>query len=807
MHLLKYSIITALITLSISQAQETPDPIDRIYTGDIVLLNASDVEEFADVVRLNGNLYFGLSLPPRTRFDDFQLRVVTGDFHIRGTNTFDALRSDDFPALDSIGGDLLITDNKQLREINSFANLDTISGNCSVANNKQLTTLQGFANLKYANNFSVLNNPRFIWFPAETDAANSFRSLVRITQSIMVLNNASDMPSAQLILPTFDRLIEVGDLIQISQNPHLRKIASFQALTSVGSLIIQNNTALTELKDLPEISMINALTLRNNPRLDRCCATLEQLTSPDLVAKPTLSDNMPDCNIIFGSCPVFALAQPAEPLSPTGGTYIIPITTNVRWQVAAEYPDGVDEWITIAPAAGKGDAEITLTYGNNNMTEGFAPRAVQIRIEALREDGLLFSPRRRETLDLEQISSQAILALTQPMDDNGEERPVILPSTEGSASATFISNVPWLASIEYAEEVATSDPWVTIRSDLSGSTGASVMFDHELNPNNEARKSTLSIAGAGIVTTVDLVQAAGPPRLEVTPPRLNILSTTQRISFDIDTNLSFKITTEYPRGSIAWLTPTEGDVSDATTERIVFLLNQNITAYTRTATIRIQGGTIQRTFAVQQAGTRPFIGSSRAIAIGAGIRLNRATFTFTVPTLAPAEPSFIVFLQSSLRWRRVVEYPENTAPWLPVVTPESDFYEAILRVLYESNFHSQTRTAKITIIGTNLDGTPFDPPTQFVINVRQLGISRILGTPKPVTNNLNIGPNPVKDNLQLRTDTPLRLLIYDVAGNQVLTQQISSGNTTVDLSYLPNGVYVLHAEVAGRRHQQRLIKQ
>lgn len=80
-----------------------------------------------------------------------------------------------------------------------------------------------------------------------------------------------------------------------------------------------------------------------------------------------------------------------------------------------------------------------------------------------------------------------------------------------------------------------------------------------------------------------------------------------------------------------------------------------------------------------------------------------------------------------------------------------------------------------------------------------------------IRNDVYIGPNPTQGQLTIRLSvwnesTTCHLLLSNIAG-QVLTEQtMSSIETTLDLSSLSNGYYILQVEVNGEKNTYKIIK-
>lgn len=66
-------------------------------------------------------------------------------------------------------------------------------------------------------------------------------------------------------------------------------------------------------------------------------------------------------------------------------------------------------------------------------------------------------------------------------------------------------------------------------------------------------------------------------------------------------------------------------------------------------------------------------------------------------------------------------------------------------------------------------------------------------------------PNPAMNELTIVTPEPTRLLLYDVTGKIVKSEQVTSTQTKWDVSLLPNGTYILGTS-RGEMHVVRIVK-
>jgi CubicO group peptidase (beta-lactamase class C family) len=81
------------------------------------------------------------------------------------------------------------------------------------------------------------------------------------------------------------------------------------------------------------------------------------------------------------------------------------------------------------------------------------------------------------------------------------------------------------------------------------------------------------------------------------------------------------------------------------------------------------------------------------------------------------------------------------------------------------------------------------------------------GIPDDISNkdiNINIYPNPAKDRINIQCDQHIvELFIYSLTGKEIL---IEMGNTNIDISTLPSGIYILEARTEEGIVRQKFVK-
>ncbi len=74
----------------------------------------------------------------------------------------------------------------------------------------------------------------------------------------------------------------------------------------------------------------------------------------------------------------------------------------------------------------------------------------------------------------------------------------------------------------------------------------------------------------------------------------------------------------------------------------------------------------------------------------------------------------------------------------------------------------------------------------------QLGSDLFLSVDEPVTSTITVGPNPSSGRLIVSNIGALKanFILYDLTGSIVEQEKLNSGSTSIDLTQLPNGMYI-----------------
>ncbi|MFD2727310.1 T9SS type A sorting domain-containing protein [Hyunsoonleella rubra] len=84
-----------------------------------------------------------------------------------------------------------------------------------------------------------------------------------------------------------------------------------------------------------------------------------------------------------------------------------------------------------------------------------------------------------------------------------------------------------------------------------------------------------------------------------------------------------------------------------------------------------------------------------------------------------------------------------------------------------------------------------------------------LSTDDFTSNSFKIYPNPAHSELRLELSSNrnnAEIEVFDILGKKVLAQSISNLNSTIDVSQLNGGAYILRATIEGQSQSQRFIK-
>lgn len=171
-----------------------------------------------------------------------------------------------------VSGELVVSNNASLLSLSGLNNLTQIDsdGSIEIIDNASLLSLSGLNNLTWLDDdcgIEIINNASLV-------SLSGLNSLTRLDEDgyIKIINNAS-----LVSLSGLDSLVSVGEdgYIRIAHNPSLISLAGLGSLEEIdeGSLYIHNNSALVSLTGLEKLDDVQKIYIDGNSSL----TTLEGL--------------------------------------------------------------------------------------------------------------------------------------------------------------------------------------------------------------------------------------------------------------------------------------------------------------------------------------------------------------------------------------------------------------------------------------------------------------------------------------------------------------------------------------------------
>lgn len=117
------------------------------------------------------------------------------------------------------------------------------------------------------------------------------------------------------------------------------------------------------------------------------------------------------------------------------------------------------------------------------------------------------------------------------------------------------------------------------------------------------------------------------------------------------------------------------------------------------------------------------------------------------------------------------------------------------------NILTTSRTATIAIVGDSI--------SPIYIPITQSGTNQFNNIPNLLSLGFNIYPNPTTDKLIITNDYPSEITevkIYDLTGKIVLTDQMKTTKTEIDLTKLTQGVYMVQIETSRKIIRTKIMK-
>ncbi len=243
---------------------------------------------------------------------DQSVTTINGSLYISGTTSLptDITDLSNLSNLTSIDGEVIITNNNQLTNIDGLSNISSV-GSLFITSNKALPNLDGLSNLISVGDQMVI---------IDNDKLANIDSLSKLT----ILNNVSIIENKSLTnIDGLINLTSVGEAVGIIQNRALVNLDGLSNLSSVdGVVAITGNVKLTNVNGLSNISNIGEwlqivgndslrhldglynlnyiggdLEVSGNLSLTDCCGIQNLLSTPGAIGGDIIMfDNPFDCS-------------------------------------------------------------------------------------------------------------------------------------------------------------------------------------------------------------------------------------------------------------------------------------------------------------------------------------------------------------------------------------------------------------------------------------------------------------------------------------------------------------------------------
>ncbi len=262
-----------------------------------------------------------------------------------------------------------------------------------------------------------------------------------------------------------------------------------------------------------------------------------------------------------GAAPLLAVT-PAMIVVGAGETSAqLEVSSNALWTVTTDSPD----WLTVTPE-GMGDGIISATFTQNDWAEE------RVAIITIATEGL-----EPVFVSLVQEAAEASLAVTPSA--------ISVDANAGNAIYTVASNFSWSA--------VSNASWVSVGG---GSGTGDLTAVYEANLTLDGRNAQITVSGAGLEQTVELMQEAGSPMLEVNPGNIEVDKLAGSVQIDVISNTSWTAAADS-----AWLSVTPEGTGNGT---ITASYQANPYSGQRQSVITVSAeGAGPRTIIISQSGT------------------------------------------------------------------------------------------------------------------------------------------------------------------------------------------------------------
>ena len=226
--------------------------------GDVTVNTQAQVDNFKilypNCIQITGNLNI-TDNSNITNLNGFSnLENVTGQINIVRNTAL--VNLDGLQNLKSVGGNFWIADNSTITKINSFNKL-TSAGQMYIGDHKELTEISGYTSMNSLPTIRIENNPKL-------NLINLTNTLTQINGIVNVINN----PILQTIT-AFGNVPIINGALTIENNALLSNLLAFSQLSSVSEILIKNNASLTHVDALNKLTALNgSLQIIGNNKLN-----------------------------------------------------------------------------------------------------------------------------------------------------------------------------------------------------------------------------------------------------------------------------------------------------------------------------------------------------------------------------------------------------------------------------------------------------------------------------------------------------------------------------------------------------------
>ncbi len=261
---------------------------------------------FSNLTTVNGTISFDNNDDFKTLNDFPALQYVDQDIIIKDNNDLRTVTN--FSSLQNIDGDLIFDNNPLFRNIDPFSELHTIGGELRLEDLNNLTSFDGFASLQSAGDVFVRQNNSLVSITALSNLQTitneyfDFRDNPSLTH-INDFENLSAVGSLNFMrndlmedINCFSHITSVSENLMILENQNLVHLDGLSQLQTIGSHVsddvrIRDNPSLVNVDGLLNLIDVNAsFYVRNNPLLEDCCI-LKSILNNNVIQGFTGFDN------------------------------------------------------------------------------------------------------------------------------------------------------------------------------------------------------------------------------------------------------------------------------------------------------------------------------------------------------------------------------------------------------------------------------------------------------------------------------------------------------------------------------------